>query len=232
MDVKKFIYSETPAILTFSGIAGFIAATIMAAKAAPEANHILKEKKEASKKEKIVAVAPVYAPTVGMILLSTGCILASSRIMRLRYGALMALYSVSQNNIGKLQDAILSEVGKKKAEAIRLKTVEPDEPPTDIFVPDGHVLIQETYTGRWFTARSVEDVRQAVNTVNELAIGEGWASLNELYFELGLSNSDYGNEVGWSAEEILKVRYDAFLKDNRPVVSMSFEVWPRNYTDH
>jgi len=243
MKIKNKMKSQSPAILAGLGCLGFITAAIMAAKAALKAEELLEKENYENHglpfthsipwPAKIKAVAPVYAPTMGMILLSTGCIVASNRIHHYRYASLLALYSIGEKSLQKWQSAVVDEVGQKKYDKVRERTVTPDEPvPAGILLDDSRVVCFDVFSGRYFKTDSVETIRRNINDLNDRLIAGEFVSLNELYYEFGLDRVEFGDECGWllhDHDETIKVTFDPFMKDDRPVVSISFVVKPKEY---
>lgn len=214
-------------------MAGFITSVIMAAKAAPKAEYeldLLEERQaEWSRLDQVKAVAPVYAPAAGMILISTACIVASNRAHRHRYASLLALYSIGEKTLQKWQTSVLEEVGEKKYEKVRERTVSPNEDPvpTAILLDEDRVMFFDVFSGRYFRLNSVETVRRIVNDMNDQLLSGDWISLNEFYFELGLERTEYGDDIGWAAYQgTIQIDFDSFLKEDRPCVSISFIVKP------
>jgi hypothetical protein len=167
-----------------------------------------------------------------MILISTACIVASSRAHRHRYAGLLAIYSIGERTLQKWQSSVLEEVGPKKYEKVRERVVSPDENPvpTAILLDEDRVLFFDTYTGRYFRKNSVETIRRKVNDLNDQLLTGDWISLNDFYFELGLERVDFGDEVGWTSYHgTIQVEYDSFIKDDRPCISVSFLVKPKEY---
>lgn len=228
MKLKSTISKKSPVILATLGIAGFVTSVVLSAKAAPAANAILEEKPEdAPFIEKAKAVAPVYAPTAGMMLIATACIVASNRIQQYRYASLFALYSFSQRAINQWQNAVVEEIGEKRFAKVKERVVEPPDP-----VPIGLVdypgsLFFDHYTGRYFTHDSVEGVRKIINDMNQLLMSEDFVSLNEFYFWVNLPETQFGNEQGWHAQDgMIDVTFDSFLKHDRPIISVYFKTLP------
>lgn len=234
MRVMNLLEEHAPTVLSIVGIAGFVSAIVITARVAPKAAHILEESKTKARKEQAIALAPVYAPVAGLALISTGCILAGGRIHQYRYASVLALLAVSERNLERWQKSIFEEVGEKKAEAVRRRVVEPTgDIPQDADLDEVKQLFFDTYTGRYFRAHSVEVIKAAVNEINEMVVGEGFASLNEYYYILGLENTDFGDVIGWSISTgLMSASFDSFLKNDRPVVSVDFNVKPREYTSH
>ena len=235
MKIKQTLHNNSPTILAGLGIAGFITAIIMTAKAAPKAERVLERNEminfDASLKEKVMLVAPIYAPTIGMAMMSTACIVGSNRIHRYRYASILALYSIGQKSLQRWQDAVVDEVGEKKFNKVRERVAEPrGEPPVSILPDDERTLFFDVYTGRYFRSDSIETVRKVFNDLNDTMFSDDFAPLNDFYFGVGLEDTEFGNDVGWNiANGSITAEFDAFLKNERPIVSITFEIKPREY---
>ena len=232
MNVKSTLTNNSPTLLAALGCVGFITSVVMAAMAAPKAEDILEEVPEDSPIiDKIKALAPIYAPTAGMILLSTACIVGSNRVYRYRYASLLALYSIGERSLQRWQNSVLDEVGEKKFEKVRERVVEPDKPlPTTIVVDDERTLFFDVYSGRYFRSDSVETVRKIVNDLNDRLYLDNFINLNEFYYDVGLPKVEFGDEAGWDVSYgSIQVEYDSFLKNDKPGVSISFVVKPKEY---
>ena len=234
MNIQSLLKSRSPSILAGLGIVGFITATIMAAKVAPRASKVIEEEEERTFMEKSVAVAPLYAPAVGMMMISTAAIVASNHINSARYASVLALYAVSERTLTRWQEAVIDEVGPKKKELIRKRTTEPhEEIPQSLVVDGNRMLFFDVFTGRYFRADSLEAVRRVVNESNEFMIAEDFISLNEYYMSLGMPTTGFGEDVGWTASDgLIDIHYDSHIKDDTPCVSMQFVNSPTVYNAH
>jgi hypothetical protein len=232
MKLKNTLTNNSPTILAGLGVAGFISAIIMVAKATPKAEKVLKSQENApSLKTKVKLLAPIYAPTAGMVLMSTACIVGSSRIHRYRYASLLALYSIGQQSLERWQSTVLDEVGKKKYEKIRERVTEPEsDSPVSIIVDDERTLFYDVFTGRHFHSDSIETVRKVINDLNDTMFEEDFASLNDFYFGVGLDPVQFGDDWGWNiAYGAFQADFDAFLRNDRPIVSVTFRIEPKKY---
>lgn len=231
MKVKQTLTNNSPTILAALGVTGFLGAILMTAKAAPKAVKVLEKHNDSTTIEKVKAVAPIYAPTAGMILVSTACIVGSNRIHGYRYASLLALYSIGQQTLDRWQDAVLDEVGKKKYEKVRERVVEPEgEPPISIMVDEERVLFYDVFTGRYFRGDSIEIVRKVANDMTDRMFGEDYVSLNDYYYGVGLDRVEFGDDWGWNiADGAMTVEFDAFIRNERPVVSVTFNLQPKKY---
>lgn len=234
MKLKNTLTRQSPAILAALGCLGFITSVVMSAKATPKAMEILKTQPEDSTTmEKVKAIAPIYAPTVGMVLVSTACVVGSNRIHRYRYASILALYSIGEKSLQRWQNAVLDEVGEKKYENVRERVVAPKGTvPAGILLDESQIVCFDVFSGRYFKTNSIETIRRIINDMNDRLIIGDFVALNEFYYELGLDRVEFGDEVGWllhDHDETIKVTFDPFMKDDRPVVSVSFVVKPKEY---
>ena len=232
MKLKQALHNNSPTILAGLGVAGFITAIVMTAKAAPEAKARLDHApSDVTLKERLMLVAPVYAPVAGMAMMSTALIIWSNRIHNYRYASVLALYSIGQRSLQRWQDAIVDEVGEKKFSKVRERVAEPrGEPPVSILPDDERTLFFDVFTGRYFRADSVETVRAVLNNLNETMFQDDFVSLNEFYYSVGLEDTEFGNEFGWDiAYGAITAEFDAYLRNDRPIVSVTFRIKPREY---
>lgn len=56
-----------------------------------------------------------------------------------------------------------------------------------------------------------------------------YAALNDFYNEIGLSNTDMGDELGWNLDDgLLEISYGAMVADDgRPCITLDYHVAPR-----
>lgn len=232
MNVKKELHNNSPTILAGLGVIGFLGAIVMTARAAPKAQRRLGYlPKDAPIKEKVKTVAPVYAPVAGMAMVSTACIVGSNRIHNYRYGAILALYSIGQQSLERWQESALEVVGQKKYEKIIERDREPRVPlPVSTIADEDKVLFWDHFSGRYFRAHSIESVRKVVNDINEKMFREDWAHVNDFYYGVGLDPMEFGDEYGWDlAYGQCEVAFDAIIKGEQPVVTVTFRLRPREY---
>jgi len=231
MNLKYLLQKNSPGILSLLGVAGFVTATVMVAKIAPIANDILVEEKQKTFKEKAKRVFPLYAPSIGLMLISSGCIFAANKVSSKRYSSLLALYAISEQGFKKLQQSALEELGEKKYNQIKDKFLTPTEEIPEEFTDEDDprgILFYDTFTGRFFASKSLEAVRRVINDMNEDMYSSGFVDLNSFYYGVGLPPTDLGNHVGWHVENgSINVEFWPIMHNGRPISSVSFKVNPR-----
>lgn len=246
MNWKNELLKRSPNILLGSGILGFIAAVVMSAKATPKAMRILSEqsygiemnsrsedylKPYPSKMDKIRAIAPIYIPTAGMVLLSTGMLMASDRIVRNRYASLLTLYSITERAMREWESSTSENVTKKKLESIKGGVMAPTEdPPSEEDFVDGNRLFWDPYSGRFFYAASVDTVRRIFGDINLRMVNDEFVPLNDFYYALNLDPVGYGNDNGWNLEDgKVSPAFDSFMRNDRAYIRVEYPIKPRNW---
>lgn len=229
MNLSNVLRNNSPTILASLGVIGFVASVVMSAKATPAAMEVLDDlPEEAGKSDKFRALVPIYAPTAALVLMSAACVAGSGHLHNYRYGAVLALYSMSERTLSRWKTAALSEVSKKNYEKIRDKVITPDEDiPEEMREDDGQTLFFDVYTGRFFKSDSLETVRRVVNDLNESMYADDFVPLNDFYYGIGLPDVQFGGAVGWTiGNGNISMAYDAFLNNNLPCISVTFDTSP------
>lgn len=223
--IVRAISIKSPDILTGLGLTGFVFAVWMGIRVAPKAEgelalwlyHNGKLEEELTLEDRYHIYLKYYMPTAGMVILSGTSILLANRIQANRLAAIAGLYTATSETLRHYQDAIMEEFGESKLEKIRgdvsEKTIE-DNPNTDKAIITGHgpTLMMDSLSGRYFYS-SMETVRQQINNVNESLLSDGFVTLNDLYYELGLASNGIGNNAGWETSKngLIKVEFDSII---------------------
>lgn len=243
MNIRNELIKRSPTLLLGAGILGFVTATVMAARAAPKANRALDQQEdeyfdlyfpenEVPLIEKVKVAAPHYLPTVGLMLVSTGLLLSSNRIVRKRYTSLLALYTITERALSEWEASTAENVTPKKLDKIRERVLAPTaDPPEgeDEFV-DGRSVYYDQWSGRYFWAPSVDTIRRAIAEINLRLVKEDFVPLNDFYYALGMDPVEMGDDIGWSVNgEEAEVYFDSMLRNDRPYVKVIFRVAPREW---
>jgi hypothetical protein len=221
MNVKLFLKRHASTVLTVTGGVGVVATAVTAVKATPKALESLEEAKEKrgdelTRLEKIKIAGPKYIPTV---LIGTGtiaCIFGANILNRQHQAALISAYTLVDRSFKEYKeklkelygeethnnvvDALMVEkaknVGITASSMFTLTSLTDEEPCGD------PVLFYEEFSGRYFES-TIEQVIAAEYHFNRNFVLHGYAILNELYEFLGLEETEYGSEVGWTVEDEL-----------------------------
>lgn len=226
--VKASVSKHSPEILTGIGIAGMITTTVLAVRATPKALKLIEEKKDELSVDKLKPIDTVkatwkcYIPATVTCVASTACLIGASRVNLKRNAALATAYKLSETALTEYKEKVVETIGEKKEQAVREKVAEErlsKNPVNDtqvIMTEKGNTLFLESVSGRYFRS-DIEKIRHIVNDLNEGLLNDpfGYMSLNDLYDELGLEQTQQGDLLGWNTSKgIIKIDIHAKVATN------------------
>lgn len=248
----SFIEKNSPQILTGLGVAGVVSTAIMTGRATVEAVDICREKErllascsdpdildefDKFQAHPIVQKAKwtwkCYIPPFLMGATSIACIIGAQSVNTKRNAALATLYSLTKSTLDDYQEKVVETIGEKKEELIRgevdQKRLE-EKPKSEamIFgVRQGNTLCFDKLSGRYFM-HDMEKIRRVVNDLNHDLMGVMWVPLNDFYYALGLEGIKLGEEIGWTVDELIDVKFTSRLTDDGdPCLVLDYDVTPR-----
>lgn len=250
---KLKISKHSPEILMVAGIAGTVVSTVLACKATTKVGKILDETKatvdvihggmeegningqeytqQDGKKDLTIVyaqtgikLAKLYAPAVGVGLLSIGSIVAGNRILNKRNVALAAAYAVVDKGFKEYRKNVVERFGEEMDRELRynIKAKEIEEVTTDkngkekVEKKTVDVIDTDSVTKYSEYARFYDDgnsewskdpeynlmfLRKQQEYANQLLKTRGHLFLNEVYDMLGTPRSKAGQMVGWIYDE-------------------------------
>lgn len=248
MNIRNFarrtgasLVKHSPTVLTVLSCTGVISTVAFAIRATPKAELMIDKLREEydgepiPKAELAKAVAPVYIPTGLMVCVTIGCIIGANRISSKRNAVLASLYSASEMALKQYQEKVIEKIGEKKAQEVRDEIAADclrDHPIRDkevIMTGKGQSLCYDSLSGRYFLS-DYELVRRVENTINRQILTDMWATLNDVYYELGLSSIDLGKYIGWNVDHPLRFEFSSQVaEDGRPCLVIGYETEPVNY---
>lgn len=244
MDIHKLMNStvhllrkSAPMILTSTAIAGVVSTTVLAVKATPAAMTAIWDAEsggeEATVTDKIKLTWKSYLPTALSGAATVAAIIALHTTHHKRNAALIGLYALSERTFQEYRDSVEEVAEGKVVERIKEKVAEkklenPDQEVDNLVVPEnGEILCYDSFSGRYFKS-DTESIKYAVNKVNHTIINHMYASLNDLYLELGLDTIHLGEDVGWNSDHLIEVQLTAVLTEQgKPAVYLDFENRPQ-----
>ena len=247
-NIKSFTTKHSPEILMGIGIAGMITTTILAVKATPKALALVEDEKLRRYKEteddtltKIEIVKTCwkcYVPAVVTGAVSTACLIGSRSVSSRRTAALAAAYQISETALSEYREKVIETIGEKKEKTVRDKVAEekvkqnPVNPSEIVITAKGNTLCLDPISGRYFKSDQ-EKIKRAENELNKRMLHDisGYASLNELYDELGLPHIDIGGDLGWNTDNLIDISFSAQLTpEGEPAIVIDYLVSPKyNY---
>ena len=234
-NVSKAMKRHSPEILTGIGVAGMIATTVMAVKATPKAVMLVNEREvelgveKLPKKEVIRTTWKCYIPAAVTGAMSIGCIVGASSVNARRNAGLMAAYTISETALKEYKEKVVETIGEKKEKEVRdaIAKDKIEQNPVsknDVIVTQkGNSLCYDSFSGRYFYS-DIEKIKRAENEFNRRLIQEDYLSLNEFYYEIGLSGTYIGDRLAWRADRgLVETNFSAQLaEDGTPVLVLEF----------
>ena len=212
---ETWLQKNSSTILSCVASGGVILTTVLAVKATPKAMGIIKIAGANSKKEAFKVAWKCYIPTALAGASTIGCIVGANVLNKHQQSALISAYALVQNSYSeykkKLKELYGSEVHNKIVDSIvkeKCKDVEITAQGVccnstlhfdDGLEPDIVRTFYDSYSERYFES-TIAKVMEAEYHLNRNFALAGAISLNDFYEFLGLSETNIGATVGWSAE--------------------------------
>lgn len=246
---EKFTIDNSPALLTGVGVTGAITTAYLAARAAfrvgldINAGHYepLMEGREPEVYTTTDLIKTYWKPFIPAAItgsLTVTAIIAANQVGTRRAAAMATAYSLSERAFSEYKDKVVEKIGDNKARAVRDEVAQDrvnSNPPQDsqvIITGGGEVLCYDHFTGRYFKS-DMETLRRAENEINRLILDQGYASVSDLYSEIGLPPTSFSEEVGWNTDRMLTLVFSTTLSpDGRPCISIDFDLHPNRKYAH
>lgn len=223
---------NSPAVLFGAGVVGVVSTVVVASKATLKLEDILEdtnEKLEMVKtmqhddysdqdrsKDKVIVytqtilnIAKLYAPAVGLGLLSIAALTGSHHILTRRNAALGAAYAGIEKALRDYRGRVSDEIGVEREARIwqpteKVDVVDEDGKKSKIELPTEHggspykVLFDEV-NSNWQRADEYNQffIQAQQNYANDLLKAKGHVFLNDVHDMLGLPRTKAGQIVGW-----------------------------------
>lgn len=256
---KISLSKHSPEILTGIGIAGMITTTFLAVKATPKALKLIERRKEELDDEKFsnhmdeggdlrdyhdvekLKVSEVikttwkcYIPAAVTSVASIACLVGASSVHVKRNAVLATAYQLSETALTEYKEKVIETIGEKKEKVIRDKVNKerieknPVSQNNVILTEKGNTLCYDHLSGRYFKS-DIDKINKAVNAINNRILHDYYASLNDLYAELGLYSVSLGDHMGWNSDMgLLEVDFSSQLNDDgNPCLVMDLNKAPK-----
>lgn len=256
---KISISKHSPEILTGIGIAGMITTTFLAVRATPKALELIEEKKDELNNKQIEerldkngdlrdykeitklkfpdlfkATWKCYVPAAVTSVASIACLVGASSVHIKRNAVLATAYQLSETALTEYKEKVIETIGEKKEEVIRDKVNKdrieknPVSKNNVIITDKGNTLCYDHMSGRYFKS-DIDKINKAVNVINNRILHDFYASLNDLYSELGLYTVSLGDKLGWNSDMgLIEVEFSSQLADDgTPCLVMDFNKAPK-----
>lgn len=229
---------NSPTILTGMGVAGVLSTAVLAVGATPKALMILDDHRfeELDKKDIVQLTWRCYIPAAIMGGISIACIISANSVNLKRNAALASVYSLTDKTLREYQSKVVEVIGENKANKIKddiAKDYIENDPVGSREIQEtdnGETLCYDATSGRYFRS-DIDDIRRALNELNRQLLNDSYmfVTLNEAYFELGLSSTKTGDLLGWHMDDgTIEPSFSSQItEDGKPCVVFDFSTEPR-----
>lgn len=236
--VYGYVQKNSPSILIGVGLAGLIMSTIAAVEVTPKALSLIEEAKKEKEKltnfDKVKATWKCYIPSAIMTGISVVCIVGASSIFYKRNQALATVCVLSESALQDYRRKVIETIGEKKEQAVQdavaKEKIEKQSLQNVDVIETGHgkTLCFDAYNGRYFKSDK-EWLRRAENNVNKAIVSDGFAALNDFYYDIGLPEIKLGYDIGWSYDQgLMELIFSSQLANgDTPCLVVDFSRLPK-----
>ena len=243
---KKTLVENAPAILVGSTIVGVIGTGVAAGVGGYRAgtkvsninlvNHEENEDAELlTRKDVAKATWKLYIPATLTGAGAITCVVFAHRTHTKRAAAVVAAYTLTSQEFSEYRNKMVEKLGEKKEaeaakEIVEKKVQDTEELSKVIMVGDNKILCFDTVVGKYFES-DMESIRKAQNDINDQAIHHMYASQNDFFRLLGVSDAgSIGEDLGWRADALLDVSFTSVLAQGKPCMAITYELVPLKYS--
>lgn len=232
--ITKILRDNSTVITTSLGVGGTVATAYLTGKASFKAAEVIQDEQRRldreekshplDTKEKAQLVWKLYIPAAVTGAATVVCIVGGARITSKKAAAAYSLLAVSDRAFSEYKDKVVEQLGPKKEKEIRDQIAQDRVNQTPVVIVGGHgtVLCFEMLTGRYFMC-SVEQLKHAMNLVNNKINRENEATLADFYYVVGLENTTYSHTQGWTVDRLLDLSISSVMSpEDRPAVCFEY----------
>ena len=239
---KKWFIDHGPGLLVGGGTTMLIGAVGVTAYATVKAVRAVDSKKEKMGDDfrpiadTIKTAAPHAVIPTTMVVVGTFCVWKGYKLKAEALATIAAAYVILNEKHDILEDKIREIIGKNKQEELNTAV---SQELSDRHPESTHTIIMDQ-DGTWFYdpvsntdfKSTITKVEDAVNRINH-SMGYGaqpYASMNEFQHLLGIPMTENVDNLGWSSETMLELRWHTIERHGHPAFCLDYNVKP--YLDY
>lgn len=232
--IRKGVKENSSLILTVGAGIGVITTAYLTGKASFQAANILDrnhqqylgddDRSEPDLKEKIHLVWKLYIPAGIAGATTIVCVAGVKHIDGRKLLAGQTALAVSQRAYEGYRAQVVEELGEKKDQLFAAKVAEKrmnESPPLAVIPGSGTIMCCELFTGRYFNS-DMDTLNKAVNEINAKLNKHDYATLDDLYYLIGLQTTTMSGEAGWESGRLLELEYSSVLLAGKPCLAFSY----------
>ena len=200
--MSNFFKRNGATLLSFIAAGGVVLTSVLAAKNTPKAIQSVRNT-EAEKGEKLTKLevirvaAPAYIPALISGSATITCIFGANVLNKRTQASLTSAYMMLDNAYKNYRRKMVEMHGEDVDAEVDAAIVKDKLAHDGVAPRDGHQLFYDMTSMRYFET-TPENLQQAEYDLNKHLITTGYATINDFYRMLGISELDYGNRLGWS----------------------------------
>lgn len=175
-----------------------------------------------------------YIPSIVIGGVSICCLIGASSVNFRRNAALATAYTLSESALKDYQEKVIETIGEKKEQSVKdaiAKDKLEQNPIVSrevIITEKGNTLCYDVISCRYFRS-DIDKIKKIENELNRRMRDDMYISLNDFYYELGLSNSSMGDDLGWNIDDgYIDLNFSSQLaEDGTPCLVINYQLAPR-----
>ena len=237
--VLRVVDDNSPLILTGLSVAGLVSTTVLTVRGTFKATDALREAEyndkglfvQLDKKERLKLIWQYYIPAASMGTITIACVIGAQSINSRRQAALISGFTLAEGAFREYREKVTEHLGAKNEKKVRDEIAADHVEKTPVtnqlvITGSGDVLCYDTNSGHYFNC-DMETLRKAQNDINLQCINSMYASQNDFYHLIGLPSNKYGEEFGWTTDNIMDLQFSAVMSDDgRPCMSIDYRTLP------
>lgn len=215
--MRKMIFNtikkNLPTLLSIVAVGGVFCTAVSCAKASIKAEKELENCGDESKFGKVVKVAPLYFPAIGLGVATSACILGSNYLNKKEQLALSSAYAIANGVCKEYSDYVqkVKEIHGQEAHERIIKELAVEKA-RDTHITGNYfndssiefddcieqpILFYDSFSNRYFES-TMSKVLQAEYHINRNFCLGAIPSINDFYDLLGISHTEKGERLGWT----------------------------------
>lgn len=181
-------------------------------------------------REEIIFYTKLYAPVVGLALLSITSILIGHKILKKKYAAMATAYAALERSYNQYRKKVIDTYGKEVDEKFRKNIVGKTETEVEVVDKDGNVVKKTEETDildtsadysilfdatpeftRGHPQRNYVKLKGFQQMLNDMLYTRGTVLLNDVYDCLGIPRTSDGAVAGWSIKDVEGRKCDGYI---------------------
>ena len=212
--IFRKLKDKTPTILSCLAVVGVVGTVITAVRTTPKAIKRIEMLENPTKKDIFKATWTEYIPTAAMGVGTIICILGSNLLNKRNQAMLTSAYAVINSQFKRYSREVKNLFGEETHEKIMHDIIVEDAADVQIMLPtitkntsmlfdkddENELLFYDIMSKRYFKS-TIGNVMAAIHHLNRNFCMGADPEVNMYYDFLGLSEVEYGNNVGWSLND-------------------------------